>query len=65
VQLCPWATINISDIITCSSVNQELSTFTYPTGSQRATIVVTGVNQSAAIVGNLCACVCMCMCMCA
>ncbi len=51
VSLCANAVFNLKHPITFTAQNQELSTEGYPTGSTRATLVVTGVNQTAAIMG--------------
>jgi hypothetical protein len=53
VSLCANAVFNLKHPITFTAQNQELSTEGYPTGSTRATLVVTGVNQTAAIMGML------------
>jgi hypothetical protein len=52
VSLCANAVFNLKGPIVFTAENQELSTQGYPTDSTRATLVVTGVNQTAAILGN-------------
>jgi len=49
VQLCPSTTYYLNDTIYFSAAAQELSTLGYPTDNTRATLVVTGQNQSCAI----------------
>ncbi|CAF2697274.1 unnamed protein product [Rotaria sp. Silwood2] len=52
VSLCANSVFNLKNPIVFTASNQELSTQGYPTDSTRATLVVTGVNQTAAIIGN-------------
>ena len=52
VSLCTNAVFNLKHPIVFTAPDQELSTQGYPSGFARATIVVTGVNQTAAIIGN-------------
>src|ERR1700733_135820 len=52
VSLCANAVFKLKSPIIFTAHNQELSTEGYPTSSTRATLVVTGVNQTAAIIGN-------------
>jgi hypothetical protein len=52
VSLCASAVFNLKNPIIFTAQNQEVSTEGYPTSSTRATLVVTGVNQTAAIIGN-------------
>ncbi|CAF1204509.1 unnamed protein product [Adineta steineri] len=52
VSLCANAVFNLKNPIIFTDYNQELSTEGYPTDATRAILVVTGVNQTAAIVGN-------------
>lgn len=52
VSLCPSALFNLKQPVVFTALNQELSTQGYPTDDTRATLVVTGVNQTAAIFGN-------------
>lgn len=52
VSLCANAIFNLKHPIIFTAHDQELSTEGYPTDSTRATLVVTGVNQTCAINGN-------------
>ncbi|KAL1965493.1 hypothetical protein VTN77DRAFT_5749 [Rasamsonia byssochlamydoides] len=53
VQLCPGAVISISDTITFTANDQEISTQGYPTDDTRATIqVASGTNVSTLIQGS-------------
>lgn len=52
VSLCTNSVFHLKNPIVFTAPNQELSTQGYPTDFTRATLVVTGVNQSAAIIGN-------------
>lgn len=56
VSLCANAVFNLKHPIIFTAHNQELSTEGYPTDSTRATLIVTGVNQTAAIYGNCVEC---------
>jgi hypothetical protein len=53
VSLCANAVFNLKDSIVFTAENQELSTEGYPADSTRATLVVTGANQTSAIIGML------------
>jgi hypothetical protein len=50
--LCPSATFNLTAPIGFTAPNQKCYTQGLPTGSTRATLVVTGAGQSTAIQGN-------------
>lgn len=50
--LCPGAVFNLTGPITFTAANQQIYTQGLPTGSTRATLVVTGSTQSAAIEGS-------------
>ena len=52
VSLCANAVFNLKQPVIFTAPNQELSTEGYPTDSTRAILIVTGVNQTAAIIGN-------------
>jgi hypothetical protein len=52
VSLCANAVFNLKQPVIFTAPNQELSTEGYPTDSTRAVLIVTGVNQTAAIIGN-------------
>jgi hypothetical protein len=52
VSLCVNTVFNLKHPIVFTAPNQELSTEGYPMGFARATLIVTGVNQTAAIIGN-------------
>jgi hypothetical protein len=53
VQLCPGTVISISDSISFTANNQEISTQGYPTDDTRATIqVAAGSNVSTLVSGN-------------
>lgn len=56
VSLCSGALFNLKKPVVFTAPNQELSTQGYPTDDTRATLVVTGVNQTAAIFGNCAQC---------
>lgn len=51
VWLCPSANIKLTNAIYFSAKNQTLATQGLPTGSTRATLTVTGQNQSCAVFG--------------
>ncbi|KAL8278529.1 hypothetical protein RQP46_009021 [Phenoliferia psychrophenolica] len=51
VYLCKDATIKLTNSIFFTAADQTLTTVGSPTGSHRATLVVTGVDQSCAIYG--------------
>ncbi|GAA5987417.1 hypothetical protein JCM11641_002284 [Rhodosporidiobolus odoratus] len=51
VELCPGATIKLQNAIFFTAADQVLTTQGNPTGSTRATIVVSGSDQSCAIYG--------------
>lgn len=50
--LCPSAVFNLTSPVTFTAANQQIYTQGLPTGSTRATLVVTGSTQSAAITGT-------------
>ncbi|UJR17128.1 hypothetical protein I4U23_004024 [Adineta vaga] len=50
--LCANSIFILKNPIIFTAYNQELSTDGYPRDSTRATLIVTGVNQTAAIIGN-------------
>ncbi|KAH8799794.1 hypothetical protein F5884DRAFT_686279 [Xylogone sp. PMI_703] len=52
VQLCPGATILITDTINFSADNQEISTQGYPTDSTRATIKIAPGNTAATLIAG-------------
>ncbi|KAL8281016.1 hypothetical protein RQP46_006695 [Phenoliferia psychrophenolica] len=52
VYLCPGAVIKTTNPIFFTDANQTLATKGYPTGSTRATVLVTGADQSCAIIGG-------------
>lgn len=52
VFLCPGATILTTNPIFFAHANQTLATLGYPTDDSRATIVVTGSDQSIAVYGS-------------
>lgn len=53
VYLCQNAVINLTNAIFFTSANQTLATIGFPTGSERATLVVTAADQSCAIYGAI------------
>jgi parallel beta-helix repeat protein len=52
VLLCPSKTYRLSTTIVFTAADQELATFGYPTGSERATVLVTASNIATAIQGD-------------
>ena len=52
VSLCVKTVFKLRNPIIFTAANQELSTEGYPTSTTRATVIVTGINQTAAIIGN-------------
>ncbi len=53
VSLCANVVFNLKHPVVFTAQNQELSTEGYPIDSTRATLVVTGTNQTTAIIGML------------
>ncbi len=51
VSLCANGVFNLKHPVIFTDQNQELSTEGYPTDSTRATLVVSGINQTTAIIG--------------
>lgn len=56
IQLCPNTIFNLSAPVTFTHKNQELSTAGYPNDGTRAMLVVTGPNQSTAVIGQCVTC---------
>jgi hypothetical protein len=56
VSLCPSSVFKLSNPVVFTAAGQEISTAGYPTDATRATLVVTGAQQSSAIVGQCAAC---------
>lgn len=52
VPLCPGATFALRAPVTYTAARQSVFTVGYPTGNTRATLVVTGSRQTAAVFGN-------------
>ncbi|KAK4683969.1 hypothetical protein P7C73_g6236, partial [Tremellales sp. Uapishka_1] len=52
IHLCPGKTYRLSSTITFTSADQELATFGYPTGDERATLVVSGGEVATAVQGD-------------
>jgi len=53
VYLCPGANIQLTGSIFFTAASQTLATYGLPTGSTRATLTVTGANQTNAVYGAL------------
>ncbi|CAF1401182.1 unnamed protein product [Adineta ricciae] len=52
VSLCANTVFKLKNPVIFTAYNQELSTDGYPRDATRATLIVTGANQTAAIIGN-------------